>query len=263
MMSAMPSTQTTPETAARQAPGTSAASAIRVRGLRRTYGEGASAFEAVRGVDLDVPAGSITALLGTNGAGKTSTLRAISGLVRYRGQVRYRGADLHAVPPHEIVARGIAHVPEGRGIFGELTVMENLRLASWVSRDKAALQRATDRVFELFPRMKERRHQLSGTLSGGEQQMLPLSRALITEPRVLLLDEPSMGLAPLLVRDIFRVLVEINRAGTTIVLIEQNAYMGLRIAHRAHVLETGAIVLSGSGRDLMSDERVRMVYLGG
>jgi branched-chain amino acid transport system ATP-binding protein len=141
--------------------------------------------------------------------------------------------------------------------------MENLRLASWVSRDKAALQRATDRVFDLFPRMKDRRQQLSGTLSGGEQQMLALSRALLTDPAVLLLDEPSMGLAPRLVRDIFRVLVEINQSGTTIVLIEQNAYMGLRIANRAHVLETGSIVLCGSGPDLMRDERVKAAYLGG
>jgi branched-chain amino acid transport system ATP-binding protein len=232
---------------------------LTVRDLRVSYGEVA----AVKGLSFDVHEGEIVALVGANGAGKTSTLRAISGLVRYGGLVRYRGHDLNGVASHEIVARGIAHVPEGRHIFAGLTVMENLRLASWVSRDKAALQRATDRVFDLFPRMKDRRQQLSGTLSGGEQQMLALSRALLTDPAVLLLDEPSMGLAPRLVRDIFRVLVEINQSGTTIVLIEQNAYMGLRIANRAHVLETGSIVLSGSGPDLMRDERVKAAYLGG
>ena len=217
---------------------------------------------AVRGVSFDANEGEIVALVGANGAGKTSTLRAISGLIPYSGQILYEGVPLSTIAAHTIVARGIAHVPEGRAIFGELTVMENLRLASWTCKNKSALAEATERIFTLFPLLKDRRTQISGTLSGGEQQMLALGRALITSPRVLLLDEPSMGLAPLIVRDIFNLLVEINRSGTTIVLIEQNAYMGLRIAHRAHVLETGAIVISGSGPDLMRDARVKAAYLG-
>jgi branched-chain amino acid transport system ATP-binding protein len=230
-----------------------------IQGLTVSYG----AIQAVKGLSFDVHEGEIVALVGANGAGKSSTLRAISGLTPYGGQVLYEGAPLGAVPAHKIVARGIAHVPEGRAIFGDLTVTENLRLASWVCTSKGALAEGTERVFAMFPRLKDRREQVAGTLSGGEQQMLALGRALIASPRVLLLDEPSMGLAPIVVRDIFRVLTEINQNGTTIILIEQNAYLGLRIAHRAHVLETGAIVLSGSGADLLRDERIKAAYLGG
>jgi branched-chain amino acid transport system ATP-binding protein len=232
---------------------------LAVRELRVAYGE----IPAVRGISFDVHEGEIVALIGANGAGKTSTLRAISGLIPYAGQVLFGGRDLRRTASHEIVRSGMAHVPEGRGIFPLLTVAENLRLATWGAKDRAALARATDRVYELFPRLKERLLQQAGTLSGGEQQMLALGRALIASPRVLLLDEPSMGLAPILVRDIFQVLTEINRAGTTIVLIEQHAYMTLRVAHRAHVMETGSIVLSGTGAELLNDARVKSAYLGG
>ncbi|HXC51967.1 MAG TPA: ABC transporter ATP-binding protein [Candidatus Limnocylindrales bacterium] len=222
-----------------------------------------SGIPAVHGISFDALPGEIVAIVGANGAGKTSTLRAISGLVSWGGNMLYQGEPLRGLDVHEIVQRGIAHVPEGRAVFGGLTVLENLRLASWVCTNRNAFEQAMERAFTLFPRLKDRRQQLAGTMSGGEQQMLALSRALIASPKVLLLDEPSMGLAPLVVRDIFEVLVEINRAGTTIVLIEQNAIQGLKIASRAHVLENGAIVLSGNGPELMRDARVKAAYLGG
>ncbi len=232
---------------------------LSIQGLTVSY----DGIAAVKGISFDALPGEIVAIVGANGAGKTSTLRAISGLTPWGGSIVYQGESLRGVAVHQIVERGIAHVPEGRAIFGDFTVMENLRLASWVCRSRPVLWQAMERVFTLFPRLKDRREQSAGTLSGGEQQMLALSRALLASPKLLLLDEPSMGLAPLVVRDIFRVLVEINRAGTTILLIEQNAYQGLRIANRAHVLETGSIVLSGRGSELMQDQRVKDAYLGG
>jgi len=237
---------------------------LAVRGLGVTYG----GIRAVRDVSFEVCRGRIVTLIGGNGAGKSSILRAISGLVPREGTVLYEGRDLARVPAHAIVGLGIAHVPEGRGIFGNLSVDENLRLATWQRRfggDRAARDIAPDldRVFGIFPRLKERLRQPGGTLSGGEQQMLAVGRALMCRPRLLLLDEPSMGLAPLLVREIFRVLGEINRAGTTILLVEQNANLALRAAHSAHVLETGAIVRSGSGAELLGDPAVREAYLGG
>jgi branched-chain amino acid transport system ATP-binding protein len=232
---------------------------LSILGLSVSY----DGIAAVKEISFDVRPGEIVAIVGANGAGKTSTVRAISGLVPWEGSMRFEGESLAGLEVHEIVQRGIAQVPEGRAIFGDLTVMENLRLASWVCRSKGAFAEATDKVFGLFPRLKDRREQLAGTMSGGEQQMLALSRALIASPKVLLLDEPSMGLAPLVVLDIFRVLVEINRAGTTIVLIEQNAFQSLKIANTAHVLENGCIVLSGSGPELMRDPRVEDAYLGG
>ena len=246
-------------------------------------------------VSFDVRRGEIVTLIGGNGAGKSSILRAISGLVPRAGTVTYEGRDLSRVPAHAIVGLGIAHVPEGRGIFGNLTVAENLRLATWQRRfgrrrsstlpgtpplqggesrvdpspsmgeGGAGVEIAADleRVFAIFPRLKERIRQPGGTLSGGEQQMLAVGRALMCRPRLLLLDEPSMGLAPLLVREIFQVLGEINAAGTTILLVEQNANMALRVAHRAHVLEIGTIVRSGTGQELLGDPAVRAAYLGG
>jgi len=232
---------------------------LSVQELTVSYG----GIAAVKGISFDALRGEIVAIVGANGAGKTSTLRAISGLVSWGGTMLYEGEPLRSLAVHQIVERGIAHVPEGRAVFGDLTVMENLRLASWVCTSRAAVEQATERVFTLFPRLKDRRDQHAGTMSGGEQQMLALARALIASPKVLLLDEPSMGLAPLVVRDIFQALIEINRAGTTIVLIEQNAWLGLRIANRAHVLENGTIVLSGCGSELMSDPRVKEAYLGG
>jgi branched-chain amino acid transport system ATP-binding protein len=237
---------------------------LAVRGLGVAYG----GIRAVRDVSFEVRSGEIVTLIGGNGAGKSSILRAVSGLVPREGTVVYDGTDLGGVPAHRIVALGIAHVPEGRGIFGNLTVAENLRLATWqrrFGRDRAARDTAADleRVFAIFPRLAERLRQAGGTLSGGEQQMLAVGRALMCRPRLLLLDEPSMGLSPLLVREIFRVLGEINAAGTTILLVEQNANLALRAAGRAHVLETGAIVKSGSGAELLGDPSVRAAYLGG
>jgi branched-chain amino acid transport system ATP-binding protein len=232
---------------------------LSVENLVVSYGN----IRAVKGISFDVREGEIVTLIGANGAGKSSTLRAISGVVPYSGTVSYRGQSLQKIPADQIVALGIAQVPEGRGIFGNLTVFENLKLATWQRKDKAEIARDYERVFTIFPRLKERRSQLGGTLSGGEQQMLAVARALMSRGNVMLLDEPSMGLAPVLVRDIFRVLQEINQAGTTILLVEQNANMALRVAHRAYVLETGTIVLSGTGAELLRDTRVREAYLGG
>jgi branched-chain amino acid transport system ATP-binding protein len=232
---------------------------LSVQDLTISYGN----IKAVKGISFEVQEGEIVTLIGANGAGKSSTLRGISGLVPYKGSITYKGRDLRSVPADKIVALGIAQVPEGRGIFGNLTVLENLKLATWQRKDKAEVPRDYERVFAIFPRLKERLSQLGGTLSGGEQQMLAVGRALMSRGRILLLDEPSMGLAPVLVRDIFRVLLEINNAGTTILLVEQNANMALRVATRGYVLETGTIMLSGSGRELMGNPRVKEAYLGG
>ena len=218
--------------------------------------------EAVRGISMEVEEGSIVTLIGANGAGKTSTLDALSGTLPYGGDVIYRGKSLRNVQAHKIVASGIAHVPEGRGIFGNLTVTENLRIATWHRRDKEGIERDLARVFDLFPRLKERRGQPGGTLSGGEQQMLALARAIMSRASMLLLDEPSMGLSPVLVQEIMRILTDINREGTTILLVEQNANMALSIASRGYVLETGCITVSGTGEELMGNPRVREAYLG-
>lgn len=232
---------------------------LSVRDLTISYGK----IRAIKGISFDVYEGEIVTLIGANGAGKSSTLRGISGIVPYKGVITYRGKDIHGLSADQIVAQGIAQVPEGRGIFGNLTVMENLKLATWQRKDKAEVAGDYERVFTIFPRLKERARQLSGTLSGGEQQMLAVGRALMSRGRVMLLDEPSMGLAPVLVRDIFKVLQEINKAGTTILLVEQNANMALRVANRGYVLETGLITLTGAGRDLLVDPRVKDAYLGG
>jgi branched-chain amino acid transport system ATP-binding protein len=231
---------------------------LSVEDLTVSYGS----ISAVRGISFYVMEGEIVTLIGANGAGKSSTLRAISGITAYTGRILYRKKDLKNVSPDRIVARGIAHVPEGRGIFGNLTVLENLKLATWQRKDKAAIARDYRRVFELFPRLEERKKQQGGTLSGGEQQMLAVARALMSHGDTMLLDEPSMGLVPKLVRDIFSVLVDINRSGTTILLVEQNANMALHVASRGYVLETGSIVLSGTGSELMGDPRVKEAYLG-
>lgn len=222
------------------------------------------AIAALQGVSFHVEEGEIVTLLGANGAGKSTTLRTISGLLPLRrGEVRFAGEDLRKLPAHRIVERGIAHVPEGRGVFANLTVQENLELATWTRKDKQALAADFRNVFELFPRLAERRRQLGGTLSGGEQQMLAVARALMTKGRLMLLDEPSMGLSPLLVKEIFRTIREINARGTTILLVEQNAHMALKIAHRGYVLETGRVVLSGTAPELAADSRVKEAYLGG
>ncbi len=220
-------------------------------------------INAVRGVSFAVAEGEIITLIGANGAGKTTILGAISGLLPVaRGNITFSGEDLLSLPAHLRTQRGIAHVPEGRGIFGNLTVLENLRLAAYARRD-AQISRDLEEVFELFPRLAERRQQWGNTLSGGEQQMLAVGRALMSRGRLLLLDEPSMGLAPMLVREIFRVIERLNRQGATILLVEQNANLALEVAHRAYILETGEISLSGPGRELKNHPRVQEAYLGG
>jgi branched-chain amino acid transport system ATP-binding protein len=231
---------------------------LRLEGLDVYYGE----IHALRGVGLEVREREIVALLGNNGAGKSTTLKTVSGLLRpRRGTVSFENGPLTGVAAHDIVARGIAHVPEGRRIFNRLTVRENLAMGAYL-RDDGRVAGDLDRVFELFPRLKERIAQVAGTLSGGEQQMLAIGRALMASPRLLLLDEPSMGLAPVLVEQIFATIDSINRQGTTILLVEQNAAMALSIAHRGYVLETGTIVLAGSAAELAGNTDVRRAYLG-
>ncbi len=231
---------------------------LEVADLHVYYGE----IHALKGVTLSVGKGEIVTLLGNNGAGKTTTLKTLSGLLApRRGQIALEGEPLLGVPPHEIVRRGIAHVPEGRRIFNRLTVLENLEMGAYARSDGSVAQ-DLERVFTIFPRLKERRTQVAGTLSGGEQQMLAIARALMASPRLLLLDEPSMGLAPVLVEQIFETVQDINRQGTTILLVEQNAAMALSVAQRGYVLETGAIVLSGSATELQENPEVRRAYLG-
>ena len=234
---------------------------LEIRDLHVSYGN----VEVLHGISLDVGEGEIVALLGSNGAGKTTTLRAISGLIRPRaGEIVMAGQPLNALRAHQIVALGLGHVPEGRRMFGALTVEENLQLGGYlIRRDAVAMAQRMDHVFQTFPRLGERRSQLAGTLSGGEQQMLAIARALMLRPRIIVLDEPSMGLAPKLVRVIFGMIAEICNEGTSILLVEQNARQALRIAHRAYVLESGRIALAGLARDLAQDSRVRAAYLGG
>jgi branched-chain amino acid transport system ATP-binding protein len=232
---------------------------LQVRDLEVAYGR----IRAVRGISLEVAEGEIVTLVGANGAGKTTILRAISGMVPCTGSIVFRGRDLHGVAAHRRVALGIAHVPEGRGIFSNLTVAENLTIATWGRRDRSGVRIDLERVHALFPRLAERAPQMAGTLSGGEQQMLAVGRALMSRGRLLLLDEPSMGLSPILVRDIFRVLREINAAGTTILLVEQNAHLALQLAGRAWVLQNGQVELAGAAAELAGDPRVREAYLGG
>jgi ABC-type branched-subunit amino acid transport system ATPase component len=235
-----------------------AAPALAVRDLTVNYGD----ITAVKGISFEVKRGEIFTLIGANGAGKTSTLRALSGLRPYGGVVQLHGRDLRGLDPAEIVSVGLAQVPEGRGIFGPLTVWENMRLACWPRKDRAAAAKDIERMFGVFPRLKERREQHAGTLSGGEQQMLAVARALLSGAQTLVLDEPSMGLAPKLVKEIYGVLREINQTGVTLLLVEQNANLALRLAHRAAVLETGRIVLTGTGAELLDHPRVREAYLG-
>lgn len=221
-------------------------------------------IHALKQVSFTINAGEIVTLIGANGAGKSTTLRAVSGLIpKSGGIIEFDGHNISNMPAHKIAALKLTHVPEGRRVFAHLSVEVNLELGAYLRRDKAQIAEDLKRVYELFPRLYERRKQLAGSLSGGEQQMLAMGRGLMSNPRLLLLDEPSMGLAPLLVREILNVIVEINRAGTTILLVEQNANMALAIADRAYVLETGEIHLSGSAQDLLQDERVKQAYLGG
>lgn len=220
-------------------------------------------IHALKGVSLSVEEGEIVTLIGANGAGKTTTLRSISGLLHPRkGRVLFGGKDISTMPAHLVHREGIGMVPEGRGVFPRLTVRENLEMGAYTVKDKAEIKKGIDRAFAMFPRLEEREGQYGGTLSGGEQQMLATARGLMSHPRILLMDEPSMGLAPVLVDQIFDVIRELNQNGTTILLVEQNALMALSVAHRAYVLQTGSIVLSGKAADVAADESVKKAYLG-
>jgi branched-chain amino acid transport system ATP-binding protein len=233
---------------------------LKVENINVYYG----AIHALKGISVDVTEGQIVTLIGANGAGKSTILRTISGLLRAKsGNILYEGKSLSAMPADQIVKKGISQVPEGRRIFANMTVEENLELGAYIRNDKAEIRKDIAKIFERFPRLGERRIQIAGTLSGGEQQMLAIGRGLMSQPRLLLLDEPSMGLAPLLVKEIFSIIKEINASGTTILLVEQNANMALSIAHQAYVLETGRITLSGSAKELSESEAVRKAYLGG
>jgi branched-chain amino acid transport system ATP-binding protein len=233
---------------------------LEVKDLNVYYG----AIHALQGISFSVDEGEIVTLIGANGAGKSTTLKTISGLLRPRtGHVRFAGKDLILLPAEQIVVEGVVQVPEGRKIFAPLTVRENLEMGAYTRTDKAEIEQSMQRVFTSFPRLRERLSQLGGTLSGGEQQMLAVARGLMARPRLLLLDEPSMGLAPILVEEIFEIIREINRQGTTILLVEQNANMALQVANRGYVLETGRIALEGGARDLLHNPQVIQAYLGG
>jgi branched-chain amino acid transport system ATP-binding protein len=234
---------------------------LEITNLVVSYG----AITALHGMSLSVPEGKVVTLIGANGAGKTTTLKTISGLLKAKsGEVLYRGRNLANLPPHQIVQLGISHVPEGRMIFANLTVMENLQLGAYLQKDRRVVRRELENVFNLFPRLQERERQLAGTLSGGEQQMLAMGRALMARPRLLLLDEPSLGLAPLLVKTIFEKIVDINRQqGITILLVEQNANLALEISHFGYVLETGKVAVQGDSTSLRQNPQVRSAYLGG
>ena len=222
------------------------------------------AIHALKGVSLEVKAGEIVTLIGANGAGKSTTLRTMSGLLAPKsGSISFLGENIAGMPAHEIVKHGISQVPEGRRIFAEMSVQENLEMGAFTRKDKAGVEKDFEIVYNRFPRLKERRKQQAGTLSGGEQQMLAMGRALMSRPKLLLLDEPSMGLAPLLIKEIFSIIEDINREGTTVLLVEQNANMALSIAHRAYVMETGRITLQGAAKELAASEDVRKAYLGG
>ncbi len=233
---------------------------LEVKNINVYYG----AIHAIKDISFSVNEGEIVTLIGANGAGKSTTLKTISGMVRPKtGTLEYNGVNLANVPAYQIVKHGLSHVPEGRRVFANMSVRENLEMGAYQRSDKAEIQKDIEHVYDLFPRLRERQNQLSGTLSGGEQQMLATGRGLMSRPKLLLLDEPSMGLAPLLVKEIFEIIKEINKSGTTILLVEQNAHMALSIAHRAYVLETGKIVLEGPAADLAQNEEVRKAYLGG
>jgi branched-chain amino acid transport system ATP-binding protein len=232
---------------------------LKVHNLEVSYGP----IQALKGISFEVKEGEIVTLIGANGAGKSTTLRTISNLLKPQGgSITFLNEDLLSVPAYNLVKRGIIHVPEGRIIFGPLTVQENLELATWGRKDKIAIQEDLEKVYDLFPILKGRRHQPGETLSGGEQQMLALGRGLMARAKLMLLDEPSMGLAPLLVRDIFRVIKQINKEGTTILLVEQNAHMALEVAHRTYVLETGNIILEGPASEVAKNPKVIKAYLG-
>ena len=233
---------------------------LEIKNLNVSYG----AIAALHGISLQVEKGAIVTLIGANGAGKSTTLRAISGLAKAKGQIIYEGKDITNLPPHKIVAAGLSHVPEGRMVFANLTVMENLEMGAYLQKDKTTIRADEEFVFSVFPRLAERRKQISGTLSGGEQQMLAIGRALMGRPKFLMLDEPSLGIAPLLVKTIFEKIVEINKTqGITILLVEQNANLALEVADYGYVLETGQIILQDKSESLRANPKVKAAYLGG
>ena len=220
-------------------------------------------IQAVKGIDLVVNPGELVCLIGANGAGKTTTLKGVCGMLPVKsGSIHYDGRNITALPPFELVRNGLAMVPEGRGVFGALTIEENLAMGAYIRHDRDGVHADIDRVFDLFPRLKERRRQTAGTLSGGEQQMLAIGRALMSKPKLLLLDEPSMGLAPLMVQKVFETVVSVSREGVTILLIEQNAKLALEVSHRGYVMESGEITLEGASKSLLHDSKVRAAYLG-
>ena len=227
--------------------------------VRATYGD----FQALFNITLEIRAGEIVTLIGANGAGKTTTLRVISGLLRSQhGQLQFEGHDISRLPPHEIVMQGISHIPEGRQLFPHMSVEENLALGAYIGRVRPRLKDAMEEQFELFPRLKERRKQLAGTLSGGEQQMVAIARGLMTAPRLLLLDEPSLGLAPKIVEEVFAKVQQIGKTGVTVLIVEQNVVDGLSISDRGYVVENGEITMQGSPKELLSNEQIRAAYLG-
>ncbi len=232
---------------------------LKVENLNVFYG----AIHALQDISFQVNAGEIVTLIGANGAGKTTTLHTISGLIRQKsGTITFKGKNLAAVHPHKLVGMGLSQVPEGRRVFAQMSVLENLEIGAYTRKNPAEMKRDLEMVFGHFPRLKERVKQLAGTLSGGEQQMLAMGRALMSHPELLMLDEPSMGLSPILVQEIFSIIQDVNRAGTTILLVEQNAHMALSIANRAYVLETGRIVMEGDAKELLTNDDVRKAYLG-
>ena len=232
---------------------------LEIKDLEVYYGM----IQAIKGISFEVNEGEVIALIGSNGAGKTTTLQTITGMLQAKkGQILFEGTDITKVPGHKIVSMGMAHVPEGRRVFSQLTVYENLKMGAYTRKDKNEIEETLQRVYKSFPRLEERKNQPAGTLSGGEQQMLAMGRALMSKPRIILMDEPSMGLSPIFVEEIFNIIKEISASGTTVLLVEQNAKKALSIADRAYVLETGNIVLSGDAKELMNDGSIKKAYLG-
>ncbi|WP_096031145.1 ABC transporter ATP-binding protein [Caballeronia hypogeia] len=232
---------------------------LKVKGLQVNYG----GIQAVKGVDLEVGQGELVTLIGANGAGKTTTMKAITGLKPYSGgDIEYMGQSIKGVPTHELLKRGLAMVPEGRGIFARMSILENMQMGAYLRNDTAEIQKDTERMFGFFPRLKERASQYAGTLSGGEQQMLAMARALLSRPKLLLLDEPSMGLSPIMVEKIFEVVREISKEGLTVLLVEQNARLALQAANRGYVMDSGTVTMTGDAKTMLDDPKVRAAYLG-
>ncbi|ABO55567.1 ABC transporter ATP-binding protein [Burkholderia vietnamiensis] len=236
-----------------------AAAMLKIKGLQVNYG----GIQAVKGVDMEVRQGELVTLIGANGAGKTTTMKAITGLKPYSaGDIEYEGKSIKGIPPHELLKRGLAMVPEGRGIFARMSIIENMQMGAYLRNDKDQIKKDVDRMFGFFPRLKERATQLAGTLSGGEQQMLAMSRAILSKPKLLLLDEPSMGLSPIMVEKIFEVVREISKEGITVLLVEQNARLALQAADRGYVMDSGTVTMEGDAKQMLDDPKVRAAYLG-